>query len=288
MLVDFVANAAVKAVHGADSRWHALRVTSPDLPPDLLATLETYYDAAPRPLATTQEVGPFTLFVKTDPTGWPYYARPRLGLDVPITAADVKAVLDRELELGIPQNLEWVHETTPSLLDPARANGMTVEECPLLVLSTGESVDVTTRAVVLAPDSVDLAEVIGAIGAGFQGTDEVKVAPVGRQPQLIRDGLLTMVASYDDQGAVVGGGSHSPRGITTELTGIAVLPRARRRGVGAAITQALLEDAKARGVDTIFLSADDDAVARVYERVGFTRVATACIAELSAPTLPRA
>lgn len=249
-------------------------------PSVLLAALETYYDAAPRPLATTEEIGPFTLFVKTDPTGWPYYARPRLGLDVPITTADVEAVRDRQRELEVPQAIEWVHETTPSLLAAARADGMTVQECPLLVLRTGESADVTPQAVVLAPDSPDLAEVIGAIGAGFQGTDEFNVAPTGRQPQLIRDGLLRMVAAYDGLGAVVGGGSHSPRGATTELTGIAVLPRARRRGVGAAITYALVDDAKAQGVGTIFLSADDDAVARVYARVGFVRVGTACIAEL--------
>lgn len=268
-------------------------MTSPELPTDqlagLLVTIETYYDAAPRPLATTEEIGPFTLFVKTDPTGWPYYARPRLGLDVPITTADVNAVRERQRELEVPQAIEWVSETTPSLLAAARADGMTVQECPLLVLRTGESADVTPRAVVLAPDSPDFAQVIGAIGAGFQGTDEFNVAPIGRQPQLIRDGLLAMVAAYDDQGAVVGGGSHSPRGTTTELTGIAVLPRARRRGVGAAITHALVEDAHTRGIGTIFLSADDDAVARVYARVGFVRVGTACIAEvpdLSAPMSP--
>jgi hypothetical protein len=33
------------------------------------------------------------------------------------------------------------------------------------------------------------------------------------------------------------------------------------------------------GATTVFLSAQDDAVARVYERVGFRRVATAGIAE---------
>jgi ribosomal protein S18 acetylase RimI-like enzyme len=81
---------------------------------------------------------------------------------------------------------------------------------------------------------------------------------------------------------VLGGGSHGPRGTTTELTGIAVLPRARRRGVGAAVTAALVEDAHALGVRTVFLSAQDDAVARVYERVGFVRVGTACIAEAPA------
>ena len=58
-----------------------------------------------------------------------------------------------------------------------------------------------------------------------------------------------------------------------------MLPRARGRGVGEALTRVLVDDAAARAVDTVFLSARDDAVARVYERVGFRRVGTACLAE---------
>jgi predicted GNAT family acetyltransferase len=61
--------------------------------------------------------------------------------------------------------------------------------------------------------------------------------------------------------------------------GIAVLPRARRQGLGAALCAVLAADAMARGVQTVFLSAEDDAVARVYRRVGFSRVGTAMIAE---------
>ena len=45
---------------------------------DLLARLERYYDEAPRANADTEEHGPFTVFVSRG--GWPYYARPRLGL----------------------------------------------------------------------------------------------------------------------------------------------------------------------------------------------------------------
>ena len=48
---------------------------------------------------------------------------------------------------------------------------------------------------------------------------------------------------------------------------------------GAAVTAALVADARAKGVRTVFLSAQDDTVARVYERVGFAQVGTACIAE---------
>jgi GNAT superfamily N-acetyltransferase len=282
----------------------------------LLATLERYYDTAPRAQARTEEVGPFTLFVKQG-DGWDYYARPRLGLTEDITPADVAALRTRQRELGVAENIEWVHETTPSLLSAVRATGsapppeptspgglpvpgglpgagglaaLQVEECPLLVLPADPSPiqgfsrrvdkDVTARVRTVGLDD-DLDPVVSVIHAGFEGTDEVVPRSAGRQVDLMQEGLLGMVAAYDEHGLVVGGGSHGPRGDTTELTGIAVLPRARRRGIGAAITGALVEDAHHRGVRTVFLSAQDDAVARVYERVGFVRVGTACIAEPS-------
>lgn len=254
---------------------------------DLLRTLETYYDAAPRPSAVAEEVGPFTLFVRKDPSGWPFYARPRLGLDVPFTAADVQRVRVRQREVGAPEALEWVLETTPSVLDAARADGLHVAECPLLALPADPSLlgevsrrvaqQVTTR--VLEADSPDLPAAIGAVGAGFAGTDDVEPGDPGGRVELMRAGLLVTVAAYDERGDIVGGGSHSPRGNTTELAGIAVVPRARRRGAGAAITRALVEDAQRRGLQTVFLSAQDDTVARVYERVGFARVGTACVAK---------
>ena len=246
---------------------------------DVLARLETYYDTAPRASATTEEVGPFTSFLRTATDGWGYYARPRLGLIGDVTVADVDAVRAHRRALGEREDLEWVHETTPSLLAAARASGLTVHECPLLVLADpAPARSDARRAVVLGPDD-DLDSVVGAIHAGFEGSDEVVSRPTGRQRLMMREGLLALVAAYDGQGAVVGGGSHGPRGDTTELTGIAVLPRARRQGIGAAITAALVADARARGVRTVFLSAQDDAVARIYERVGFERVGTACIAE---------
>jgi ribosomal protein S18 acetylase RimI-like enzyme len=256
---------------------------------DVLPVLEAYYDTAPRAHARTEEVGPFTLFLKQG-EGWDYYARPRLGFGGEITRADVDAVRARQRELGVAENLEWVHQTTPSLLEAARASGLPVQECPLLVLPADPSLiqgsgrrvehDVTARVRSVGLDD-DLDVVFGAIHAGFEGSDVLTPRASTRQVAMMREGLLSVVAAYDGHGTVVGGGSHGPRGDTTELTGIAVLPRARRRGVGAAITAALVDDARARGVSTVFLSAQDDAVARVYERVGFVRVGTAYIAEPS-------
>jgi hypothetical protein len=112
---------------------------------DMLARLETYYDTAPRASATPEEVGPFTLFVKTAPDGFDYYARPRLGLTGDITASDVDAVRARQRQLGVPENLEWVHDTSPSLLDAARSSGLAVQEAPLLVLGAPAAVPPRTR-----------------------------------------------------------------------------------------------------------------------------------------------
>ncbi len=124
---------------------------------------------------------------------------------------------------------------------------------------------------------------MAAIHAGFSQTDDVE--PTGpdrveRRRQLIRSGLIRTVAAYDETGAVVGGGSHGPRGTTTEVAGIAVLPRARRRGAGEAIARTLAADAVRLGATTVFLGAQDDAVARIYARAGFARVGTACVARL--------
>lgn len=251
--------------------------------PEPLATLERYYDAAPRPTARTEEIGPFTLFLRASESGWPFYARPRLGLSSAVTTRDVERVRGRQRELGAPEAFEWVHETTPSLLTAAREAGLRVAENPLLVLpaaaAPANGLAAPGRLSVLVPDSPDLPLAVGAVHAGFEGSDHVEPREPGQRTALMERGLLAVVVAYDGQGAVVGGGSHGPRGHTTELTGIAVLPRARRQGFGAAITATLVEDARRRGVRTIFLSAQDDAVARVYERVGFERVGTACVAE---------
>jgi ribosomal protein S18 acetylase RimI-like enzyme len=248
--------------------------------------LERYYDAAPRPVCRTEEVGPFTLFVRDHGDGWPFYARPRLGVTDRVTPADVRRVRERQRALGVPESLEWVHETTPSLLAAAANAGLTVTRCPLLVLPDdavpppgGDGSATRTR--VLGAGDPDLPRVAAAVRAGFAGTDETGTITTGAggRDEQVEAGLLVVVAAYDEDGRVVGGGSHAPRGAATELTGIAVLPRARRRGLGQAITAALVADARRAGSRTVFLSAQDDAVARVYERVGFRRQATACTAE---------
>jgi GNAT superfamily N-acetyltransferase len=276
----------------------------------LLAEVETYYDAVPRSASRVEQIGPFTLFVKLE-HGWPYYARPTPGA-TRFEVSDVQRVRARQRELGIPEAFEWVAETTPALASAANAGGLHVTEHPLLVLpmdgiSHNRSLQPGRIGSARTPDDVHVSLVgpgddlalLGAIAqvafahagtavglAGFgaaQHSMERDPAALAFREERLRTGRTIMaVALFESQ--PVGVGSHQPVAAMTELVGIAVLPAYRRRGIGAALTTRLVEDALDHGVRSAFLSASDETVGRVYERVGFRRIGTACIAEPAAPT----
>lgn len=245
-----------------------------------LGELEEYYDDVPRVGAIVEEIGPFTLFLKDSEDGWSYYARPRLGGTGPFTVDDINRVRQRQREREAPEAFEWVHETTPELQAVAHEAGLEVERYPLMVLGTVPAQpSLGPEVVMLGTDDDRIGAVQAAVHASFSDTDEVGEIPdVDAVRRGIAGGTLRLAGAFD-HGDVLGGGSHSPRSGVTELMGIGVLPRARRRGVGAAITAALVTDARRLGVTTVFLSAGSQRIADIYARVGFESVATACIAE---------
>ena len=259
---------------------------------DLLARLEGYYDEVPRANADTEEHGPFTIFVSRG--GWPYYARPRLGLADEVTPDDVTSVLDRLGELGVPRSIEWVDDTTPSLRPAVVAAGIKVEDYPLLVLD-GDPVErrspVDVRRV--GAEDPDLAAVRAAVHVGF-AQDDTRTGPASVAERdakaaadidldtlraLLATGRSVLYGAFDAELGALGGGSHNPRGEVTEIVGVGVLPAHRRRGIAGHLTWALAQDAASAGATTVFMSAGSDDVARVYEGVGFRRVGTACIVE---------
>jgi predicted GNAT family acetyltransferase len=74
-------------------------------------------------------------------------------------------------------------------------------------------------------------------------------------------------------------------GDTAEIAGVGTLPSARGRGYASQLTATLAREALSDGVSLVFLSAGNDDVARLYTKVGFRRVGTACIAEPTAVPL---
>ena len=244
---------------------------------ELLAQIDRYYDAVPRSAADVASCGPFTLFVAR--TAWSYYARPAHGLAVEITAEDVTALRRFQVQRGVPEQLEWVPAVTPTLAAAATAAGLIVQTYPLLVLE--ESVQAVTPpgfvVRLLDADDPSLGDVIAAQHLGFASVGVPDEVPHVRDR--VRAGLQVLAAAFDATGHAVGGGAHQPVEGVTELVGIAVVPEVRRRGIGAALAAALVADARSQGVGTVFLSAEDDAVASTYERVGFRRVGLVAAAE---------
>ena len=262
----------------------------------LLERIEAYLDAVPRSSATAEDAGKFTLFRSAAP--WPYYARPRLGLADRITADDVARVRATQRALKLPETIEWVFETTPSLAEAALAAGMRVERSPLVVLE---------RATFVAPIAADAVKVrfveaddpdflgvhaVATVGFGAPGTqvgregaeqrDAVALATAAGTADFMRERarreLSRTAAAFDPDGPLAVG-THQPVNGVTEVVGIATLPAARRRGLGAVVTAALVEDAWTRGVRTVFLSAGSADVARVYARIGFRQIGSAGAAE---------
>ncbi|MFJ8738592.1 GNAT family N-acetyltransferase [Embleya sp. NPDC127516] len=263
------------------------------------AHLEMFYDAVARRATRTETFGALTLFIR-EGQGWPFYARPTLGSSVEPTVADVRAVRARQRELKVPETFEWVDETTPALRAAAIEAELHVHEHPLMVLDPAELPAerpalpdlVTVRRI--RADATDLAIVHSVAAVGFanpgtaSGTDgptERDTAALGQDPGLLsylnerlRTGETVMFAAYGPAGPLCVGSYQHLYG-TTEIVGVATLPAARRGGLAAAVTWELARHALTDGSETVFLSAGDQDVARVYDRLGFRSVGTALIAE---------
>lgn len=265
----------------------------------LLDRLE-YYDAVPRHGAGVEDYGPLTLFVR-EGQGWPFYARPARGWSGPLEATDVQKVRARQRELGIPESFEWVAETTPKLRAAVEESGLVVHEHPLMVLDPGTPAapleglpgDISVQ-IVGADDPIlpaalavpHLAFAEPGTHAGLAGTPQLTEAitacvadgSVDRAIVRIRAGLTAVAAAVEHESAL-SAGQHQPLAEVSEIVGVGTLPAARRRGLALAVTAALVADARSQGAETVFLSAGDDNVARVYARLGFREIGTALIAE---------
>lgn len=267
-----------------------------DLPSHRVAgELDAYFDAAPRPDADPVETGAFTLFVSRTP--WSYYARPALAHDEPITSADLDQLGKACVEHGVDLAIEWVHEVHPELADLAAGYGLEVSTHALMVAAASDVVapevgDVRLRVIdaddpaLLSGRAVaDVSFTFGGTATGPGGATERDAVVEGLSADLVdhlrdRDRRgLTITAVAESEAGVLAVGSYQPVGETAEVLGVATLPEARRWGLAGAVTALLARHALERGVRNLLLSAQDDDVARVYERVGFRRVGSTHAAE---------
>lgn len=263
--------------------------------PGLLDCVERYFAAAPLPDARIATAGP--LDVPLGDPAWPYPARPRPGAGA-VTADDVRTALQLQAGAGLPGAVEWIPELSPGTSAAAREAGLAVDELPLLVAA--DPVDLLlpagVRLYVVGADDPELpryqhvADIAfgppapapeGEPGEGSAGADHLAAGRTAVLRDRIAAGRTVMMVAVENSEPVAVG-CHQPIDLdgtgVSEIVGIATLPRFRGRGLGAGIASALAAHAR-ESADTVFLTAGDDDVARVYERVGFAWLGTSALAE---------
>ena len=233
------------------------------------------------------------------------------GPTPPVDADDIETVRDRQRALGVPESFEWIDEVTPTMRAAAEKAGLRVIVHPLMALPPGAArtpdpladpaglpaADLAARVRLIEPDEPDLArmQAVQMIAFGLPGgagaaagygdaADRDAMIPAIETAalELIRDrlrsGRMLLAGAFGPggEGPVAAGGCQILPPVA-EIVGLGTLPAARRRGLGTAVTATLAAAAWARGARTVFLSAADDDVARMYGRLGFVRVGTSMV-----------
>ncbi|QOV37658.1 GNAT family N-acetyltransferase [Streptomyces ferrugineus] len=264
----------------------------------LRARIEQYYATVPLLFADAEEFGSLRLFVRREP-GAPYYggpshAQPTADGASSVTATDIARVRARQRELGVPEAFEWLAEAAPALRSRIEAAGLPVAERPLMALDPHHPVrlpplpeGLTLRVLEADDPALPAALALPRLAfadegtmAGSVGRKELSVVAeemtadgtVAAIRPVIRAGHKTLVAALASDGTPLAVGHYHPASGTTEIGGIGTLPVARRQGLAAAVTAALVAHALEAGVKTVFLAYARDAVARIYARLGFRPV----------------
>jgi predicted N-acetyltransferase YhbS len=212
--------------------------------------------------------GPFTLY-RNRASDHPYlnYAVPNAGAVQWNGIEELRAAFAAH---GLGPRLEFVAECAPGLEEALAAGGFQLQgRYPVMTLPAEELREVP------APDGVVIARVLagGDVRALLQTAAEAfgdgpptdaQVAAYGGRGHLART-----------EGEPAGTAFHSPiaEGVS-ELGGIGVRERFRRRGIAAALTGASAAAAVAAGAQLCFLTPGDDGAERVYARAGFARAGT--------------
>ncbi|MER5713629.1 GNAT family N-acetyltransferase [Streptomyces sp. NPDC002132] len=263
--------------------------------------IDEYYDTVPLHFAEAEVLGPFRLFRRKE-AGAPYYGGPHharpasAGRPRVPSVSDIELVRARQRELGVPEAFEWLAEVTPSLRERIEAAGLPVAERPLMVIDADRRPSpqpvpdgVTVRAV--DADDPSLPAVLALPGLAFadEGTAVGPAGPaelaraaerlradgaVAMTRPFLRTGSKALVAAFAPDGTPLAVGHHHPAAGTTEIGGIGALPAARRQGLGAAVMAALVAHARDHGVQTVSLAYADEAVARIYARLGYRPAGT--------------
>lgn len=224
----------------------------------------------------TARIGPFLATVNTaDSLTYFNYAIPDDGAHP--TPADIMALVSFYRQHGRTPRVEYLTALAPDLEPLLLTQDFTVERrIPLMVYDPALPRNLTlTPGIELRLPTSD-ADFIGMSGAqkeafGDDSPPDASAVEPGRA--FLAAGGISVIACDATSGEIVGAGSCDvPFDHTTELAGVGVRDAYRRRGIAAAMTAWLVDQALAAGTTNIFLTAAGEDEARVYARAGFRTI----------------
>lgn len=245
--------------------------------PSLLARIAANVVAAATPGREVFDVGPFrALITPTTDLIYLNYAVPLFAVDDWETPLDdLKQAFQRR---GRRPRLEYLEALWPALGVPlARAGFVEEMAAPLMALEGQAPLTYHPSVAQISflrpddPSSVYAAWTqVCADGFGIPLGEAVEESEGRARPGVSRGALLVALATVG--GEVVAAGQLSISGDVAELAGVTTLAPWRRRGIGAHLCGALVEEGRARGVDLVWLSAGSEGARVLYDGLGFTRI----------------
>jgi ribosomal protein S18 acetylase RimI-like enzyme len=239
------------------------------------AHIQSYLRGAASRAREVEKIGPFlATFSPHDDNPYVNYAIPDDGAQP--SSGDVAALVDAYRRHKRIPRLEYLPGLAPKVEAALLAGGFVVEgRTPLMVYEPGSEQEVPVPAGIelIAPTTDDdLWGMLAAQNEAYGGSAPT-AEQVESQRAFLTAGGLAILARDAATGEPAGGGACTvPANGTTELAGVGVGEKFRRRGIAAAMTARLVRAALDAGVTTVFLMAAGEEEARIYARVGFSQV----------------
>ena len=221
-----------------------------------------------------ERVGPF-LATFTPGSRNPYlnYAIPEQGAGP--SPADVEALAGTFESRSLRPRLEYVPGLAPAVESALLEAGFAVEARTPLMTFAGPATPAEPEGIELVEvrDSETIRAAVTVQHEAYEEAeppDHARIAGVARG---LERGALLVLAREASTGEPAGAGQCTPPvDGETELTSVGVGAAFRRRGIAQALTAWLARTMSDRGADLVFLMADGEPEARIYERAGFARM----------------
>lgn len=195
--------------------------------------------------------------------------------------ASFSGLRDEFAARGRYPRIEFIQEFAPRLASTLRAAGFVEEARQQLMLCTAETyrpapevLGLTITELTSASGASEAQDYLTTQRRGFD-VHSKEFATQGHAEQFLRmiGGGRAFVGWL--KGQPVGVGMYTaPSDGVTEVAGLATLEPFRRRGIATSLTALAVQRAMEQGAAVVSLTAADQRVGRVYERVGFVGYAT--------------